>query len=291
MASQKKETVRTSDGLDLIIEVDVPPVSPRGVVILLHGWSGSPRHFDRNVPALIDSGYTVLRPHLRGHGASPASPHSSHVARLAADAAAVLAAPHLCPPGVPVHAVGTSLGAAIWWSHAELFGPDCLASHTFVDQVPLQNRDPATGWALGSRGIYDGPSLAALRAALVADPAAAAADTVNVCLTRPAPAAEAAAFVAEATRADAEWLGRLMADHTALDWRPLLRAWRGGRVLVVVGGATKCHDPAGVRAVGELIGSAATTVEMPGGSHWCYWEDAPAFNTMLLAFLDGKASE
>lgn len=291
MASHKKETVQTSDGLDLIVEVDVPAFPPRGVVILLHGWSGSPRHFDRNISPLITSGYIAVRPHLRGHGDSPASPHSSHVARLAADAAAVLAAPGLCPPGMPVHAVGTSLGAAVWWSHAELFGPERLATHTFVDQVPLQNRDPATGWTLGSRGIFDGPSLAAVRAALVADAAAAAADTVDVCLTRRPPAADAAAFVAEATRADGAWLGRLMADHTALDWRPLLRAWRGGPVLVVVGGATKCHDPAGVRAVGELIGSDATTVEMEGGSHWCYWEDAPAFNKVLLAFLEGKASE
>ncbi|KAK1860186.1 hypothetical protein I4F81_002775 [Pyropia yezoensis] len=231
MASHKKETVQTSDGLDLIVEVDVPAFPPRGVVILLHGWSGSPRHFDRNISALITSGYIAL------------------------------------------------------------FGPERLATHTFVDQVPLQNRDPATGWTLGSRGIFDGPSLAAVRAALVADAAAAAADTVDVCLTRRPPAADAAAFVAEATRADGAWLGRLMADHTALDWRPLLRAWRGGPVLVVVGGATKCHDPAGVRAVGELIGSDATTVEMEGGSHWCYWEDAPAFNKVLLAFLEGKASE
>lgn len=291
MASQRKETVRTSDGLDLVVEVDAPATAPRGVVILLHGWSGSPRHFDRNVPALTAAAYTVLRPHLRGHGASPASPHSAHVARLAADAAAVLAAPGLCPPGLPIHAVGTSLGAAVWWSHAELFGPARLASHAFVDQVPLQNRDAATGWALGSRGIYDGPSLAAVRAALAADASAAAADTVAVCLSRPPPAADAAAFVAEALRADGRWLGRLMADHTALDWRPLLRAWPGGRVLVVVGGATKCHDPAGVRAVGELIGAAATTVEMEGGSHWCYWEDAPAFNALLLAFLDGKTPE
>jgi len=156
--------------------------------------------------------------------------------------------------------------------------------------VPLQNRDPASGWDLGSRGIYDGPSLAAVQAALAADAAAAARDTVAVCLSSPPAAADADAFVAAALRADGRWLGRLMADHTALDWRPLLRAWPAGRrALVVVGGGTKVHAPAGVRAVGDLIGAAATVVEMPGGSHWCYWEEAAAFNTLLLDFLGAGA--
>jgi pimeloyl-ACP methyl ester carboxylesterase len=97
-----------------------PPAagSPQRLVVLVHGWSGSRRYFDSVIPALARRGCAVLAPDLRWHGDSAeGSPPggTSHVARLGADLAELLAACAEAAAAPRVLLVGTSMGAAVIW--------------------------------------------------------------------------------------------------------------------------------------------------------------------------------
>ena len=195
--------------------------------MLVHGWSASRRSFDPVVPGLLGAGCRVLAYDQRWHGDSNATskrpgggdggdggegddPGACHVARLAVDLEGVLDAVLLGRGGADsgssssddeplqqVTCVGTSLGAAVLWSHYELFrggkaksrggggrekdeeapstaattaktssktSPPRIHRVVYVDQAPLQNRTP--DWSLGSKGCYDAETLAGLQAAV-----------------------------------------------------------------------------------------------------------------------------
>ena len=100
--------------------------------MLVHGWSASRRSFDPVVPGLLRAGCRVLAFDQRWHGDSSADdnrrdsaadPGACHVARLAVDLEGVLDAVFRDSegPALQVTCVGTSLGAAVLWSHYELF--------------------------------------------------------------------------------------------------------------------------------------------------------------------------
>ena len=112
-----------------------PPGTPSATVVLVHGWSASRRSFDPVVPGLLRAGCRVLAYDQRWHGDSAekgcADPGACHVARLAVDLEDVLDAvlrrdsssgsSSEEPALRNVTCVGTSLGAAVLWSHYELF--------------------------------------------------------------------------------------------------------------------------------------------------------------------------
>ena len=112
-----------------------PPGTPSATVVLVHGWSASRRSFDPVVPGLLRAGCRVLAYDQRWHGDSAekgcADPGACHVARLAVDLEGVLDAvlrrdsssgsSSEEPALRNVTCVGTSLGAAVLWSHYELF--------------------------------------------------------------------------------------------------------------------------------------------------------------------------
>ena len=206
-------------------------------------------------------------------------PGACHVARLAVDLEGVLDAVLGGGEGSDssalqqqrVTCVGTSLGAAVLWSHYELFrggrkasgkkdeGEEATASKTsppppprihrvvYVDQAPLQNRTP--DWTLGSKGCYDAETLAGLQAAVRAevDPEDAddekrnafARGNAEACLAMPIPAELDALLAAETNKASREALARLMADHTQGDWRAVVRGLEGQEALVVAGSESK----------------------------------------------------
>ena len=135
-----------------------------------------------------------------------------------------------------VFIVGTSMGCAIIWSFVELFGESEVKNYTFVDQAPLQNmRDD---WCLGSTGCFDEASLKNLQRAVLKGPDLSefADGNERACL------AEGSSFKCEKEVKECtmgckpEALAELMADHTNLDWRPLVgslekrRSWLLERV-------------------------------------------------------------
>ncbi len=78
-------------------------------VLLLHGHTLDHRVWDEVAPALVEAGFRVLRPDLRGHGKSTMPPSGYHWSHHAADMAAVMDAAGLGSATV----VGFSLGGGV----------------------------------------------------------------------------------------------------------------------------------------------------------------------------------
>jgi pimeloyl-ACP methyl ester carboxylesterase len=82
-------------------------------VILLHGFPDSSRLWRNQVPTLVDAGFQVITPDLRGYGASdkPEGVDPYHLLLLASDVTAVLDDLGLAT----AHVVGHDWGAALAW--------------------------------------------------------------------------------------------------------------------------------------------------------------------------------
>src|SRR5487761_28401 len=83
-------------------------------VVLLHGFPDSGRLWRNQVPALVDAGFKVVVPDLRGFGSSdnPADVNHYNLSFVATDIGAVLD-----DAGVEkAHVVGHDFGAAVAWA-------------------------------------------------------------------------------------------------------------------------------------------------------------------------------
>jgi pimeloyl-ACP methyl ester carboxylesterase len=246
-------------------------------VILIHGWSGSSRYFAPLVP-LLEPSCRVITVDLRFHGESDKPGWGFHVARLAADLRDLLVALDLGRQRPTV--LGSSLGCAVIWSYIELFGQDSLGRAIFIDQAPSQWAMP--DWAHGSKGIYDAASLANIQRALL-DMDAFADGNAACCLSHPLPPELAASLKRETLKCDAGQLGKLMADHAQLDWRPILP-----RItlpcLNLYGTESGCFPVEGTRAVGELI-PVCENVAFEGCNHWLHLERPERVAELVRTFV------
>ncbi|PQE21641.1 hypothetical protein CJF32_00004345 [Rutstroemia sp. NJR-2017a WRK4] len=295
----------------------------------LHGFTGSSLVFRKNIP-LLSPTHRILAPDLRGHGSSNKTPHGYHVSRLAMDIHELLSHLNLLPSpsSFPNHstppkirALGTSLGASILWSYTELFTSTPFSHLIFVDQSPLQNA-ALDGWdsRFCNRGMNSPWAIAALQKVLELAPEEAHRGTVAACLGYRFAGEEGEVeekreggkiwvedeqfFLQEAMKGDPRWLGKLMEEHTALDWRDVV-SWGLGeerstaRVLVVASSRSGCFPAEGPLAVVGLVNGEGWRGEGKGkggkklargvvvdwGGHWCYWEDEKKFNELVLRFL------
>jgi pimeloyl-ACP methyl ester carboxylesterase len=246
-------------------------------VVLVHGWSGSRRSFDLNVGGLAAGGVRVVAYDQRFHGESDKPSFGLHVARLAADLHQVLETLDL----QGVTAVGTSMGCAVLWGYQELYGlQPRVARCVFVDQAPLQNRAP--GWTLGSKGCYDAATLAGLREALQGGMKEFAAGNVEACATLPLDEGLLAKLEEDTCKCQPTQLGDLMADHTQLDWRPILPQI-SVPVLNLAGRQSGIFPPAGTAEVAKRVQDGCT-VFFEAANHWLYMEQPNEFNALVLEF-------
>lgn len=301
----------------LILVLDPPLIYGLGTanIYQLHGFTGSSAVWQRNVPAFTDK-YRVIIPDLRGHGASGKAKHGYHVSRLAADLRSLLEM-FAAQKGLEsadelkARAIGGSLGCSILWCYAELYTTKAFTHMIFVDQSPLQNSD-LNGWdsRYCNRGMNSAPAVANLQATLAMSPKTAHKGTIAACLayrSHPLPtdnvsdettASDEQFFLAEAMKGNSEWYGKLMADHTSLDWRDSI-AHNFGRhnpviVLVMASARSGCFPAEGPLAVVDLVNEAseiklAEGIKVTDGGHWCYWESPDLFNSRCIEFL-GKTS-
>ena len=194
-------------------------------------------------------------------------------------------------------------------SYAELFTTKSFSHLIFVDQAPLQNYLSDWGPDFGNRGLNNPTALANLQETLETDPAIAHRGTIAGCLGyRSHPVSgdptsssdtwrdDEAFFLEEALKGDGWWYGKLMADHTARDWRSsIVQNFGPGsgsetEVLVVASERSGCFPAAGPLTVVELANGGvekqlARGVTVEWGGHWCYWEKPELFNEMVLEFL------
>jgi pimeloyl-ACP methyl ester carboxylesterase len=191
----------------------------------------------------------------------------------------------------------------------------------FVDQSPLQDYTSDGEWGLeyGNKSCNSAASLAHIQATLKYRPDDVYNGTIDSCLaylshpmeddnvSKAAMASDREFFLSIARKGNAEWFGKLMADHTSLDWRDSIRQnfHNSGiiptRVLVIASTRSGCFPPAGPLHVVDLVNSAgqldrldklfnkdnplAVGVTIDWGGHWCYWESPDKFNALVLDFL------
>ncbi|KAH8591744.1 Alpha/Beta hydrolase protein, partial [Bisporella sp. PMI_857] len=277
----------------------------------IHGFTGSGAVWQRNVPAFADR-YRVVVPDLRGHGDSDKPKHGYHVSRLAMDLRELLV--HLSGSqnleGMKVKVIGGSLGCSILWCYAELFATSPFTHTIFVDQSPLQN-STLDGWdsRFCNRGMNSAPAVAALQATLSLKPELAHLGTIAACLSYISHPQESdnisqstfkedeEFFLGEAMKGNHEWYGKLMADHTSLDWRDSIASTFGPesgsstKVLVITSTRSGCFPAEGPLKVVEYVNGGHTAtgrasgIAVDWGGHWCYWENPEKFNQLCLGFL------
>lgn len=183
----------------------------------------------------------------------------------------------------------------------------------FVDQAPLQNLAKDWDERFANRGMNNPEALKGLQDTLATDPMTAHKGTIAACLgyrSHPLPndpqegsqtwVDDEAFFLEEAMRGDAEWYGKLMADHTGLDWRDSIVQNLGEdsgsrtKVLVVASRRSGCFPAEGPMRVVELVNGEGSGDNGKGrargevvewGGHWCYWEDPGRFDELVLGFL------
>ncbi|TVY17385.1 hypothetical protein LARI1_G004368 [Lachnellula arida] len=275
----------------------------------------------RNIAGLAKT-YRVVAPDLRGHGESDKPRHGYHVLRLAQDLHELLNW-ITAKEGRESYdegkgqtrrwkVIGGSLGCSILWAYASLFTTHPFTHMIFIDQSPLQNSD-LSGWdsQFCNRGMNSATAVSALQATLALSPSTAHKGTISACLSyRSHPlssdtvsaeeaASDEAFFLGEAMKGDSWWYGKLMADHTALDWRDDIRATFGKesgsttKVLVLASSRSGCFPAAGPMAVVDLVNEGSEEKRAQGlivewGGHWLYWENPVKFEKVVLDFFADK---
>ena len=112
--------VEASDGVSLAVFTAAPPGragDDAPPVLLLHGFPDTHAMWRHQVPRLLENGYRVIAPDLRGFGASgkPRSASAYRMKQVVDDLDRVLAAAHA---GEEVAVIGHDWGAVAAWAYA-----------------------------------------------------------------------------------------------------------------------------------------------------------------------------
>ena len=262
----RREKYEASDGVDLFYDDHevLGSGDGGGSLVFLHGWSGSGRYWSPALDAFVAQPCAhVSRIYvidIRGHGDSAFTGDGCTVARLAEDLRDFISARK---PPRPLCVCGSSMGAAILWSHCEQYGNDGVDGAVFVDQAPLQYEKE--DWKLGSKGLRGPSDLAGLQRALNEDMKAFAAGNAEACLVDPKSVDKdiTEMLTRETLRCSPTFLGGLMADHTQIDWRGVIRERLKIPILNFAGGMSGVFPAEGVAKVCSTRPLTAITSHPP----------------------------
>ena len=110
---QADDAFTMADGAVLPARAWLPAARPQAVVLALHGFNDSRDAWELPGPVFAAGGVAVFAPDQRGFGAAPGRGFWPGAARLADDAAAMLTILRARYPGVPLYAMGESMGGAV----------------------------------------------------------------------------------------------------------------------------------------------------------------------------------
>jgi len=110
---QADDVFTMADGARLPVRTWLPDASPRAVVLALHGFNDSRDAWELPGPEFAAAGIAVFAPDQRGFGSAPQRGFWPGEPALISDAAAMLRILRARYPGVPVFAMGESMGGAV----------------------------------------------------------------------------------------------------------------------------------------------------------------------------------
>ncbi len=113
-ASLKVDALFTMpDGTRLPVREWLPARAPRAILLALHGFNDSRDAMELPAPVFAGSGIAVFAPDQRGFGAAPLRGRWPGEGVMQADAATMLRQLRARYPGVPLYAMGESMGGAV----------------------------------------------------------------------------------------------------------------------------------------------------------------------------------
>lgn len=113
-ASLKVDALFTMpDGARLPVRRWLPAGKPRAILLALHGFNDSRDALELPAQVFAGSGIAVFAPDQRGFGAAPSRGRWPGDGAMQADAASMLRQLRASYPGVPLYAMGESMGGAV----------------------------------------------------------------------------------------------------------------------------------------------------------------------------------
>lgn len=243
-------------------------------VLLVHAFPLNRRMWERQAAALVDAGYRVIAPDLRGFGESEPPPAGYPLAQLADDLTALLDTLGIAR----VVLVGLSMGGYIAFRLLE-HAPERVSALVLADTRAGADSEQAAATRRERAALAERAGVAAVVPALLpgmvaggrleaADPALV--EHIRALMLAASPAGLAAAQRAMAARPDSTPLLSHIACPT----------------LVICGAEDTLTPPAEARLLAERIPNARLVV-LDGAGHLANLERPAAFNAALLDFLKG----
>lgn len=240
------------------------------VACLTHSLASDGGMWAEQVPPLLAAGFRVLRPDMRGHGGSEATPGEYGMAMLGADLDELLVA--LAIPRV--HLIGLSVGAMLGMEFA-LAQPGKLASLVLCDAQAAAGESARQAWSMPLAMVRQAGSVAPVATGMMRawlseefkarDPQRWEQIRRTILATPPA---------------GFEGCVAAMSDFDLSARLPAL----GVPVLVMFGAGDPMTKPAENRRLAELI-PGARSEEIAGARHFPNVEQPAAFNRILLDWL------
>lgn len=135
MTTNQQFTVRGAGGVELFAQCWLPPSSPRGLVVLVHGFGEHSDRYRHLVAALLKGGYAVYGFDHRGHGRSPGKRgHTDRFSDFIEDVQQVVLRSKADYPDLPLFLFGHSVGGLVALQYA-LLHPQGLAG--VIASAPL----------------------------------------------------------------------------------------------------------------------------------------------------------
>ncbi len=113
MSLQVDEVARMPDGAELPVRRWLPAGKPLAVVLALHGFNDSRDAWEIPGPDFAKAGIAIFAPDQRGFGAAPDRGRWAGSDVMMDDAATMLRQLRTRYPGVPLYAMGESMGGAV----------------------------------------------------------------------------------------------------------------------------------------------------------------------------------
>ncbi|NNE70201.1 MAG: alpha/beta hydrolase [Rhodothermales bacterium] len=273
-------------GSDLYIEYLDNPDTPRGVVVVVHGYAEHSGRYHALAERILGAGFSVVLYDHRGFGKSPGRPaYVDRISGLVDDLARVVSITQRRCPGLPLILFGHSMGGLV----SVLY---CLGAQAETSVSPKS--PPIHGLILSSALLRTQEAAFLQRIATVIGAIAPRLPTVS--MDRSAISRDPA-VVAEAEADPLNYHGRIPARTGAEFVRGMKRVWKDAHkfdlpLLIIHGTADRLTDPSGSRDLYTSVSSNHKQLSLFEGAYHETFHDADRERVMegIIDWLEESVS-